>query len=59
MTAIAYSPFVTLIATTPGAVLCVLCEGTTYVPLAWQSGSSACCRHCYRAHKRACASATA
>lgn len=33
--------------------LCVLCERTTLVPVPWQGGASYCCRHCFRAQRRA------
>jgi hypothetical protein len=32
--------------------LCVLCEQTTLVPMPWQDGTSACCRHCFRSHRK-------
>jgi hypothetical protein len=35
-----------------GPTLCVLCEQETLVPLRWQDGASACCRHCFRSHRK-------
>ncbi|MDB5098529.1 MAG: hypothetical protein JWM80_2950 [Cyanobacteria bacterium RYN_339] len=34
------------------SAMCVLCEQVTLVPLPWQDGASACCRHCFRSQRR-------